>query len=1193
MSEPERTERVTSGQKDSGRKTETSKNRASKQTPKAEAQKTPKEIFPKQKEQLRNRWYEALREKGFSEDQLKDPHTRSTIELAIQRGFTPTEILAKDKSLKNAKQVLENAFLETEKTVQQAQTLFAKKKRGEQLSSEEKKELLALHTDRLKKASELLSKKLSEEQQLAILKAHYTGTSGVYNYTFGEIKDKYKILKNVGFSKDESRALMEAGIAANGIDPAEVNPGHYTDLNLKNVVEELRRAIANNTVTPELLRDLYHRVGVLHDNGRLTNPDEGVTLLSQLTKWSQQMDTGIERERIGFYLLDFDKKSIQDNPIAWLDSQFDEVYGTARSGEELSSIQIQHVQQKVGDASSYVAALKNFHLREQNLAEANKWKAVSELYTEVYATRIHTLVARGAMDSRKTEELLRAYMQLRAHGLFHTLGLDDSNTRLMTNRMAEILEDMRLRDGGDEKRVLPEMVARLETQVHEEQMKLAKKNIGYYSVDQRIKEEAEKLKKKHPDKTDAQIEELARPLAEERVSNEIRRGVRTAYDWLIASQRRAVIVARGSMPPDSVPRYISDPINMLNVFNFEEFLINKWQLLTAPQSEVLRHIKLAYADYFLRKERGIENPEKKYDEFYREELGKRLVRDMFNISDYFSSSWRIGNMAIQLEKVMEYRIATARELTVLRAEIANLPFSHKKKIEIEKDIVEGRDVSESYIDQNGVPRTFEEKGWTKDDVTGHINGLTEAQKQEAKNRASEFALFMRLTKQGNEEASMGTRRLIWEKIAKYRPDEIVRLFVERPSSTRQGGRDQELRALYAQLHAFSGGEVSDYHSFKTKYGYVLSYVRERGFRQAIPEQVDFANLRPEYRDMINKMKRGDGDDTDYALRVENMFRAMQQHVHTPNTQERRDMQHLLEQATSLDEEINNALAQENFREVERLKKRKREEKLAEKAIAHEKNNMHDMIHTLLVDDRFEDVYKRTISIEDGLLPELEDIPKNSGIVAWGDVATAEGGNDSLVRSASDQGDSINATNALVKFLRAETLEERIKAAQEFGTSVSNYNGQEDKAKGLAFTVGTFLKLSMPNNLLLKIFEVNELPFEMPTSEIQRILGPHAKTLNQNQLRSAVNQLREWFTHAATLESEKEKNLPEADRITLREERKKEAEKWLNFVFEMTKTRKRDIYWLRTLQILAFALLFVLAEGFQQAKNAMQESLKEV
>ena len=70
--------------------------------------------------------------------------------------------------------------------------------------------------DRLDKASLLLWKNFSKNQEKAILDAHniwkQNRESWIYNYTFIEIKQKHKILKDAWFTKEESKILMDNGI---------------------------------------------------------------------------------------------------------------------------------------------------------------------------------------------------------------------------------------------------------------------------------------------------------------------------------------------------------------------------------------------------------------------------------------------------------------------------------------------------------------------------------------------------------------------------------------------------------------------------------------------------------------------------------------------------------------------------------------------------------------------------------------------------------------------------------------------------------------------------------------------------------------------------------------------------------------------------------------------------------------------
>lgn len=66
-------------------------------------------------------------------------------------------------------------------------------------------------------AEELNLKKLSDTQKKALLDAHNTGTSGAGKWTQAELRKKYHILEQGGFTREQSRIILEKGYAGQGI----------------------------------------------------------------------------------------------------------------------------------------------------------------------------------------------------------------------------------------------------------------------------------------------------------------------------------------------------------------------------------------------------------------------------------------------------------------------------------------------------------------------------------------------------------------------------------------------------------------------------------------------------------------------------------------------------------------------------------------------------------------------------------------------------------------------------------------------------------------------------------------------------------------------------------------------------------------------------------------------------------------
>ncbi|MBI2028668.1 MAG: hypothetical protein HYT07_03590 [Candidatus Levybacteria bacterium] len=156
-------------------------------------------------EELRKEWH-----KVFTPEELKNPDTRSTIELAIKLGYSPESITSKGPLEFKAKDVIANALLDDQQ--------------------------------RIEKAEELLGRSLSIKQRELLLKAHYaskgkTGKdgrgAGVFNLERKQLAEEARILSNEeGFTDKERRILIEAGLAATLI------PNIYTDPTLQLIAEQ-------------------------------------------------------------------------------------------------------------------------------------------------------------------------------------------------------------------------------------------------------------------------------------------------------------------------------------------------------------------------------------------------------------------------------------------------------------------------------------------------------------------------------------------------------------------------------------------------------------------------------------------------------------------------------------------------------------------------------------------------------------------------------------------------------------------------------------------------------------------------------------------------------------------------------------------------------------------------------------------
>lgn len=138
--------------------------------------------------------------------------------------------------------------------------------------------------ERVSRAQQLLEKEeLTRDQETAILRAHNVGISemgrdggkaGIYNFTLAQIREKNRILAEAGFSEDERRALLEAGIAG-----APLTTDQFSDVpQIGAIVQEVNREanrIGDREINPDYLEKQRDRVQRLIDQGVISGVQLG------------------------------------------------------------------------------------------------------------------------------------------------------------------------------------------------------------------------------------------------------------------------------------------------------------------------------------------------------------------------------------------------------------------------------------------------------------------------------------------------------------------------------------------------------------------------------------------------------------------------------------------------------------------------------------------------------------------------------------------------------------------------------------------------------------------------------------------------------------------------------------------------------------------------------------------------------
>lgn len=210
---------------------------------------------------LQDLWDEAF--KGET-----DPDTLSTIKMAVEMGLAPTTVTSKGRTEIKAREVIRHALIKDDKEA------FEKAlKSGDK---EELRQALEKNRERLEAAKKILGiSKLSEEQQIAILEAHFIGSgkAGVYGYAREQLRDKAEILGRKSqvtgkdlFDPKQRRTLMEAGIAA---EPTYDNLPRVGNPTLDAIVDQINNVPVTDRRDIGRIDRLLERVERNVDEGRV------------------------------------------------------------------------------------------------------------------------------------------------------------------------------------------------------------------------------------------------------------------------------------------------------------------------------------------------------------------------------------------------------------------------------------------------------------------------------------------------------------------------------------------------------------------------------------------------------------------------------------------------------------------------------------------------------------------------------------------------------------------------------------------------------------------------------------------------------------------------------------------------------------------------------------------------------------
>lgn len=610
--------------------------------PSAPVVKAPEASAPSAFEQTRDKWYQKFSSEGAN---INDPHFRSVIRLLAERGIGPDgfdssidkktvgRIVREMKEKKDDPRVLANAAI---------------------VSNDERKVKVQEFFQRN------FNKPLTPNQLDAVIEAHNVGLkpdgtmeegrdgtpASVYNYTDVQLGRKLTFLKNAGLSSEESRALIEEGYAGAIVAPPDRE--EVRDEESGEVVQEARREREHGEVFRQRLAGtsldgLARETISLWDSGNLSEeqiealltdsravPGVEIAEKEAFNEMLKQAREAIRKEEEGivkrherssgdrvtyFKLKQRDFEQLDQNVELWLNNKFDTLYAASYGRDPAQSPVLGEIEAAYGEAVRYLDKGRD---RE---AEAEKVRILGDLFE----SRIRLMTMNSAISSKSIESIQKGSYGLRAHGLLAGYDLDNGYTGAVANRMAELLEDERLKD--ERGHMSPELANKIQDMLIEECVRLSGSNghrgIGIHAGKSR---------------------------------EDIVRAVRSAYDIVIDTQRMHILASRGQSL-FGTDAYYSDAGAAFKAFNPKTFVSEKWGLFTPTDQRFTREVmeKNLIDQWLLDKKKDY--PTMHLNEEQKKELGDILFKTIASPPDFFSSSWRIKGMKDQLYNLFAYKEA--------------------------------------------------------------------------------------------------------------------------------------------------------------------------------------------------------------------------------------------------------------------------------------------------------------------------------------------------------------------------------------------------------------------------------------------------------------------------------------------------------------------------------------------------------
>ena len=830
----------------------------------------------------------------------------------------------------------------------------------------------------------------------------------------------------------------------------------------QSVVGKLQGLKLSETISNESLKSITRRAERLHnDSVRGNDPDLVTQLKKELAEdfpdrdaLDEETRTQVEetekhldalnslllvdrvvnikgaRRAFQLYLAEADFNDLDEDPIDWMERQIDRVYEFSRQGSEMNSPQVAAAQQHIEYAARYMILSKWGKERPDLVRD----------FSAQFQTRLQVMFQRGTIQRKNMEGAKGLAQNIGVRGIMSTLTFENGLINKVHNRMNELYDDMRLR--APQHHITPDMHAQIQSQLIDEFQGLLRNGIDVATI-----------------AGEANMSDIRR---EKLANSAIRRAVRGAYDHFVASQREAVIVARGTALPNNndLEGILADPSQLFQMFNYEQLLIAKFGLLNYEQQEFFSALKRRYAVSVLngksenivewvRKREKLNPNIRKVEEDGRvrtlgnndlkeQELikyGGELMKDLFLVNDFYSSPWRLERFMGKKGQIRE----------VMRYQKAKHLFESEVSSEARKAM--GREEQAQAI-------------------KARMHSLTLDQRNELNEQADSFALFMRLRYvQKSPEVGKAAKKIelknTWEKIAKYRPEDVVKIFRELGVKSELKGLDSAFAKAGIELtEEESKNGLTLYDKFKDRYGLALRFVREEGFSgrvTGLPEQIDFSTIlnRPEYIASFNKAMGLESGDTAEIKKVADLFTEFKNFAVDGKT-----------------------------------------------------------IEKLSSDTRFEGLYNRVYAIDDALLDKVEVVDEDAGVMALSTRMGSEPAGDAYVRTFNDAENAALAQGAYFGFLRADKPEEKIKLALEAGEAASHYSGPHIRALAFRYTAGSYMLMGnvadgnwFSMRTVYEMLDLKSLPANRKINELKRIFGPDAPVFNHDAMKKFLSDHR--------------------------------------------------------------------------------------